>query len=64
MRPFHPRPFRPLFRNAHLATIAGNFWKRPELDHWPTTDVHYEPEPGVRVLVRVHRPDTAAPWAK
>ncbi len=22
--------FTPLFRNPHLATIAGNFWKRPE----------------------------------
>jgi hypothetical protein len=22
-------PFDPLFRNPHLATIAGNFWRRP-----------------------------------
>lgn len=58
MRPFHPRPFRPLFRNPHIATIAGNFWKRPELgSRWPVNDVHYEPEPGVRVLVRAQRPD-------
>ena len=52
------RPFDPLFRNPHLATIAGNFWKRPEIEaRWPVTDVHYEPEPGVRVLVRVQRPN-------
>jgi uncharacterized protein len=51
------RAFEPLFRNAHLATVAGNFWKRPELDsRWPATDVYYEPEPGVRVLVRNHHP--------
>lgn len=59
MRPFHPRPFRPFFRNPHLATIAGNFWKRPEPEsRWPVRDVHYEPEPGVRVLVRVQQPHT------
>lgn len=52
------RPFDPLFRNAHLATIAGNFWKRPELEsRWPVTDTRYEPEPGVGVLVRVQHPD-------
>jgi hypothetical protein len=51
------RPFDPLFRNPHLATIAGNFWKRPELEaRWPVTDAHYEPEPGVQVLVREQRP--------
>ncbi len=24
--------FRPLFRNPHIATVAGNFWKRPGVD--------------------------------
>ena len=24
------RPFDPFFKNPHLATIAGNFWKRPD----------------------------------
>jgi uncharacterized protein len=51
------RPFEPFFRNAHLATVAGNFWKRPELEsRWPVTDVFYEPEPGVRTLVRTQTP--------
>ena len=51
------RPFEPFFRNAHLATVAGNFWTRPELEsRWPVTDVFYEPEPGVRVLVRMQSP--------
>jgi predicted alpha/beta-fold hydrolase len=51
------RPFEPFFRNAHLATVAGNFWKRPELEsRWPVTDVFYEPEPGVRTLVRMQTP--------
>lgn len=51
------RPFQPMFRNADLATIAGNFWKRPELEsRWPTSDAFYEPEPGVQVLVRVQNP--------
>jgi hypothetical protein len=51
------RPFDPLFRNADLATIAGNFWKRPELEsRWPVTDSFYEPELGIQVLVRVQNP--------
>ncbi len=55
------RPFEPFFRNAHLATIAGNFWKRPELEsRWPVHDVFYEPEPGVRTLVRMQFPSDAA----
>jgi hypothetical protein len=30
------RPFVPLFRNPHLATIAGNFWRRPVSElRWP-----------------------------
>ncbi len=55
------REFRPFFRNADLATIAGNFWKRPELEsRWPVADVFIEPEPGVRVLVRTQHPVAAA----
>jgi hypothetical protein len=51
------RPFHPLFQNADLATIAGNFWKRPELEsRWPVSDAYYEAEPGVQVLVRVQEP--------
>jgi predicted alpha/beta-fold hydrolase len=51
------RPFQPLFKNCHLATIAGNFWPRPESERrWPVTDVFYEPEPGVQLLVRTQTP--------
>jgi len=52
------RPFHPLFKNSHLATIAGNFWPRPESEHrWPVSDVIYEPEPGVQLLVRAQTPE-------
>jgi predicted alpha/beta-fold hydrolase len=50
-------PFNPLFRNPHLATIAGNFWKRPEIsDRWPVEAVIYQTEPEVQVLVHTQRP--------
>jgi predicted alpha/beta-fold hydrolase len=49
--------FDPLFRNPHLATIAGNFWKRPDgLSRWPVESVIYQTEPDVRVLVHCQRP--------
>jgi len=51
------RAFHPLFRNPHLATLAGNFWRRPESERqWPVESVVYETEPGVRVLVHSQRP--------
>ncbi len=51
------RPFDPLFRNPHLATLAGNFWQRPASeDRWPTEAVVYQTEPSVRVLVHSQRP--------
>jgi hypothetical protein len=50
-------PFQPLFKNSHLATIAGNFWRRPKSEgRWPAKDVFYEPEPGVQLLVRTQIP--------
>jgi predicted alpha/beta-fold hydrolase len=52
------RPFEPLFKNSHLATIAGNFWPRPKSEtRWPVQDFHYEPEPGIQVLVRSQFPE-------
>jgi predicted alpha/beta-fold hydrolase len=49
--------FDPIFKNPHLATIAGNFWRRPESEqHWPVKAVIYETEPGVRVLVHSQYP--------
>jgi predicted alpha/beta-fold hydrolase len=51
------RPFEPLFKNPHLATVAGNFWRRPQSElRWPVEDVLYEPEPGVKVLVHQQHP--------
>lgn len=50
-------PFDPLIRNAHLATIASNFWPRQkELEQFPVRPVRYETEPGVAVLVHEQRP--------
>jgi len=56
-RSFEPRSFKALFRNPHLATIAGNFWRRPESERqWPVETVVYETEPNVRVLIHSQRP--------
>ncbi len=45
-------PFDPFFKNPHLATLAGNFWKRPQSElRWPVEPVLYQTEPGVQVLV-------------
>lgn len=56
-RPFNPQPFTPLFRNPHLATIAGNFWRRPESEQqWPVETIVLETEPDVRVLIHSQRP--------
>lgn len=50
-------PFEPFFRNPHLLTIAGNYWKRPESEPlYPRRDVLYTTEPGVQVLVHAQRP--------
>ncbi len=51
-------PFRPLFANPHLLTIAANFWPR-RLDEvrFPVEDTLFETEPGVRVLIRTQRPE-------
>jgi predicted alpha/beta-fold hydrolase len=50
-------PFYPFFKNPHLSTIAGNFWRRPDSSRWPVQSVIYETEPNVRVLVHAQRPD-------
>lgn len=51
------REFVPLFRNPHLATIAGNYWHR-HLDErgFPVKSKLYETEPGVQILVQSQRP--------
>jgi len=50
-------PFDPLFRNPHLQTIAGHYWRRPrDLDRFPRERRLYRTEPGVQVLVVSQRP--------
>jgi predicted alpha/beta-fold hydrolase len=51
------RPFVPFFRNPHLSTIAGNFWRR-DLDEnlFPVETRLFETEPGVQVLVHSQQP--------
>ncbi len=52
-------PFQPLFRNPHLATIASNFWPRPNRHlRYPVETKIYQTEPDVRVLVHAQRPAT------
>jgi len=51
------RPFVPLFRNPHLLTIAGNYWRRQLDEHrFPVEAKLYPTEPGVQVLVHSQRP--------
>jgi predicted alpha/beta-fold hydrolase len=51
------RPFDSFFKNPHLATIAGNFWSRPEgHQRWPVEAVRYRTEPQVEILVHSQRP--------
>jgi len=50
-------PFDPLFRNPHLQTIAGHYWKRPiQADRYPVERRFYRTEPDVQVLVESQRP--------
>src|ERR1700735_5406588 len=44
--------FEPLFRNPHLQTIAGNFWKRPNVEaQFPIERRLVRTQPDVQVLV-------------
>jgi predicted alpha/beta-fold hydrolase len=53
------RPFIPFFKNPHLSTLAGNFWRRPSSEHrWPVRSVIYQTEPGVQIRVDEQRPDS------
>lgn len=55
------QPFVPFFSNAHLATIAGNYWRRT-LDEarFPVTATFYQTEPDVKVLVHSQSPGERA----
>ena len=52
------KPFVPFFRNPHLLTIAGNYWRR-NLDEqrFPVETKFYETEPGVQVRVETQAPE-------
>ena len=50
-------PFDPLFRNPHLQTILGHYWKRPDWDpRFPIEQRFYQTETDVQVLVESQRP--------
>lgn len=50
-------PFRPLVRNRHLLTIAGNFVKRRlDTTRFPVQEEFIETEPGVQILVLSQSP--------
>jgi predicted alpha/beta-fold hydrolase len=55
------RPFVPFFRNPHLLTIAGNYWRR-NLDEqrFPIETKFYDTEPGVQVRVETQTPQGEA----
>jgi uncharacterized protein len=54
-------PFEPLFRNAHLQTIASHFWPRPDVSaEFPVERRLFRTEPDVQVLVISQRPRAAA----
>jgi uncharacterized protein len=47
------QPFRPLFRNPHIATIAANFaQRRMDLDRFPVSELCLPTSPDVQVLIR------------
>jgi predicted alpha/beta-fold hydrolase len=55
------RPFLPFFRNPHLLTIAGNFWRRAiDESRFPTRPVLYPTTPGTQVLIHENRPSGPA----
>ncbi len=54
-------PFDPLFRNPHVQTIAGHFWKRPQTTpEFPMERRLIRTEPNVQVLVCSQRPQDGA----
>lgn len=50
-------PFRPLFRNAHLATIVSSYWPR-QIDEvkYPVEAKLFRPEPDVQILIHRQQP--------
>jgi uncharacterized protein len=53
-------PFRPLFKNPHIQTIAAHLWARDGQEaRFPLTSRLYRTEPGVEVLVQSQHPRNA-----
>lgn len=49
--------FQPLFRNPHLLTIAGNFWRRKiDVARFPARRVEYRVDPQTVVVSLEHQP--------
>jgi uncharacterized protein len=52
------RPFVPFFKNPHLLTIAGNYWRRNlDEERFPVETRFYDTEPGVQVRVDSQAPE-------
>jgi predicted alpha/beta-fold hydrolase len=50
-------PYRPLFRNPHLQTVAAHYWKRPDAGpDYPLTRRLFRTEPDVQVAVDSQQP--------
>jgi uncharacterized protein len=50
-------PFRPLFRNPHLQTVAGHYWRRPRAEPDPPVERRlFRTEPEVQVEVLTEGP--------
>jgi predicted alpha/beta-fold hydrolase len=53
-----PPPFEPLFSNAHISTIAGNFWKREiDLERFPAVEHVIQTSPSSAVKAFEHQPE-------
>jgi len=54
-------PFRPLFRNPHLQTIAGHYWRANHAAQSETAvRRRFQTEPGVQVETLTNRPEGSA----
>src|SRR5437879_8500640 len=54
-------PFDPMFRNPHLQTIAGHYWRRPgDTVRFPVQSRLYRTEADVQVLVQSQYPEGMA----
>jgi predicted alpha/beta-fold hydrolase len=50
-------PYRPLFRNPHLQTVAAHYWKRPDAGpSYPLVRRLFRTEPAVQVAVDSQQP--------